>query len=369
MATGTTFQVIYLGSFARLDADETSNVTENAANLVGTTFGGPGNALANNIQTFSADYFGHGDTTTYDTRNDYFGVMKYDTFRIDGGAPRQVDATVGYNATLTYVDGTSTTLPLVLMQDTVGRLYLVPSLSYNATQIALEAKPIRSLTVDSVFDNNAKLGAVRYLGSFANCLTTGTAIRTPRGDIPVETLAPGDPVVTLDNGPQPVRWIGRTHHDAAALAAQPNLRPILIPRGSLGTSRDLLVSPLHGMLIDGTHLARAGHLAELARGPIRIARGKREITYIHLMFDAHQIVFAEGAPCESFYPGPMAQQALSAADIATLEPLFPGLFQPGIARDEVIARYGPPTRPFLTRRALANRLARAPRGAEARISG
>jgi Ca2+-binding RTX toxin-like protein len=39
------------------------------------------------------------------------------------------------------------------------------------------------------------------------CFTTGTMIRTPHGDVRIEELAIGDLVCTLDNGPQPLRWI------------------------------------------------------------------------------------------------------------------------------------------------------------------
>jgi len=50
------------------------------------------------------------------------------------------------------------------------------------------------------------------------------------------------------------------------------------------------------------------------------------VTYIHLMFDAHQIVIANGAPSESFYPGPMALAALSDPVRDELRTLFPDLF-------------------------------------------
>ena len=82
------------------------------------------------------------------------------------------------------------------------------------------------------------------------------------------------------------------------LEADVSLRPILIRKGALGNDRDLLVSRQHGMLIGDDHLVRAIHLAENTKN-IRIAHGKREVTYIHLMFDAHQIIYAECVPSES----------------------------------------------------------------------
>ncbi len=40
------------------------------------------------------------------------------------------------------------------------------------------------------------------------CFVAGTLIRTPDGDVPIESLRPGDLVLTLDDGPQPLRWVG-----------------------------------------------------------------------------------------------------------------------------------------------------------------
>jgi len=145
------------------------------------------------------------------------------------------------------------------------------------------------------------------------CFTSGTAIRTPYGDVLIDDLKVGDLVITMDNGPQKIRWIGKRHLSGLELNTAPKLRPILIKRGALNNERALLVSPQHGMLLrpNGvpSRLVRAKHLASTMPG-IRIANGRREITYIHLMFDRHQIIFAEGIPTESFFPGPMAMNAL-----------------------------------------------------------
>ncbi|WP_048861183.1 Hint domain-containing protein, partial [Acidisphaera rubrifaciens] len=45
------------------------------------------------------------------------------------------------------------------------------------------------------------------------CFRAGTRIRTPAGDVPVETLAVGDLVLTAAGAARPVRWIGRRRID------------------------------------------------------------------------------------------------------------------------------------------------------------
>lgn len=187
------------------------------------------------------------------------------------------------------------------------------------------------------------------------CFTSGTAIRTPRGEVRIDDLRIGDLVCTMDNGPQPLVWIGRREIARSALLRDERLCPVLIKQGVLGAKRDLLVSRQHGMLIGGEHLIRATHLARTARG-IRIARGKRQVSYVHLGFEAHQIIFAEGCASESFYPGPMALGTLSGAARRKFRDVFPELAigfdangQPDARRQAIMSAYGVTARSVLSK--------------------
>ena len=76
------------------------------------------------------------------------------------------------------------------------------------------------------------------------CFVAGTLIRTPSGEVPVERLQPGDLVLTHDNGPQVLRWIGQRR-----VAAEGKHAPIRIAAHSFGVHRTLMVSPQHRILI------------------------------------------------------------------------------------------------------------------------
>jgi Ca2+-binding RTX toxin-like protein len=180
------------------------------------------------------------------------------------------------------------------------------------------------------------------------CFTSGTAIMTPTGEVLIDELRPGDMVNTLDNGPQPIAWIGRRDVTKMELAAQETLRPIMIKKSVLGAKRDIFVSRQHGMLINGDNFARAIHLADYLPG-VRIAHGKKKVTYIHLMFDAHQIIFAEGMPSESFFPGPQALAMMASHEFKKLVSSFPQL--ENIETLEAATEcYGALARPFLKRK-------------------
>src|SRR5690606_32364085 len=87
---------------------------------------------------------------------------------------------------------------------------------------------------------------------FITCFTLGTLIETNEGNKPVEELQPGDLIATMDNGYQPIRWIGHTTRDAIDLAQNPKLKPIRIAAGALGNGlpeRDLTVSRQHRVLV------------------------------------------------------------------------------------------------------------------------
>jgi hypothetical protein len=159
------------------------------------------------------------------------------------------------------------------------------------------------------------------------CFTVGTRILTPRGQRPIEDLRPGDEVVTLDHGVQVLRWTGRHR-----VPGRGNLAPVRIAAGALENARALLVSPQHRML----HRSAAANLyfgspqvlipaRHLVNGTTIVQRAQPQVEYVHLMFDNHEIVWAEGCPSESFHPGTVGLSALAAPAREELFTLFPEL--------------------------------------------
>ena len=189
------------------------------------------------------------------------------------------------------------------------------------------------------------------------CFTAGTPILTPRGPIPVEVLRPGDLVMTRDNGLQPIIWAGQRRLGRKDLLAMPKLRPVHVAPGTFGNEDPVLFSPQHGLLLQdrveqgGETFVRARHLARIKGGKVRVAHGVGAVTYVHLMFEAHQVIMSGGIWSESFYPGPQALASLRPAELDELTTLFPVLGQP--CAD---ASYGQQARDFAAFRTLAPHL-------------
>lgn len=173
---------------------------------------------------------------------------------------------------------------------------------------------------------------------FVNCFTTGTMIATLDGPRPVERLRVGDMVCTRDRGLQPIRWLGGRRLSGDELAASPRLAPIRIRAGALGPgqpSQDLTVSPQHRILVRSAIARRMTGTDEVLVPAIQLT-GLPGVTqvpvtqlssvgYWHLMFDAHEIVFANGAEAESLFLGPMAVEGLSPQACEEIAAIFPDL--------------------------------------------
>lgn len=198
------------------------------------------------------------------------------------------------------------------------------------------------------------------------CFGIGTRILTDRGEVAVEAIRAGDRVATLDHGMQPVLWAGGRHLDRAALEAQPLLRPVLIRDGAMGNRGDVIVSPNHAVLaeVDGQEmLVRAKHLAEMGDPRFRIAKGRREVGYHHILLERHGIVFAQGMATETMYPGPMAVAALGPVVAAEIGRAFPLLVPVLAGIAEAAELYGPTARPVAKRKMLFQAGKRAGRAA------
>lgn len=159
------------------------------------------------------------------------------------------------------------------------------------------------------------------------CFVAGTMIATPYGEVPVEQLNPGDLVLTRDDGAQPVRWIG-----SRCVPAEGDLAPIRIRAGAYGAARDLVVSPQHRILVgdpvaellfgEGEVLIRA---KDLVNDSTVIRQCGGEVTYVHVMFDSHQVIYSEGIATESFLPGPQSSNLMDQPVIDEICALFPEL--------------------------------------------
>jgi hypothetical protein len=155
----------------------------------------------------------------------------------------------------------------------------------------------------------------------------GTRIATVDGLVAVEALRPGDLVLTRDEGAQPLRWIGRRR-----VAAQGAMAPIAFAAGALGAHGALRLSPEHRVMLQdgmaemlfGTSeiLVAAKHLVN--DRTIRRQTGG-EVDYVHLLFDRHQVIMAEGLASESLFLGGQALGALAEGAVAEILAIFPEL--------------------------------------------
>lgn len=141
----------------------------------------------------------------------------------------------------------------------------------------------------------------------------GTRISLSGGALcPIEELKVGDMIQTRDSGAQPLRWIG-----AHTMRAVGTLAPVRIKAQAFYNVADLVVAPDHRLFVwqqsDSLGTGRQEALVK-ARHLINGAEVVQEpggfVDYFQLLFDDHQIIYAEGIPMESLLVDPRASGAL-----------------------------------------------------------
>jgi len=186
-----------------------------------------------------------------------------------------------------------------------------------------------------VFFQNGTTMKFSEIENVIPCFTPGTMIATPRGERAVEELEVGDRIITRDNGIQEIAWVGHKPISGTQLIQNPHLQPILIKRGALGhglPERDMMVSPNHRVLVSSEKtqlyfeesevLAAAKHMA----GADGIhAVDVMQTTYIHFMFERHEVVLSNGAWTESFQPGDYSLKGIGNSQRNEIFDLFPEL--------------------------------------------
>ena len=215
-------------------------------------------------------------------------------------------------------------------------------------QVTLNADGTFSIANDEVETNtfsytvkddlgNTDVGFVEV--STVPCFVAGTLINTVSGPVAVEDLEQGMMVETRDRGPQPLRWIGRSERRAKGDDA-----PVIFAAGALGDHGRIALSPNHRVLITSERaellfgqsevLIKAKHLVN--DHSIRVQADGEPVTYVHLLFDQHEIVSGNGLESESYHPG-----------AETLEAFDPETRSEVLDLMEDWRNYGPTARPSL----------------------
>lgn len=198
------------------------------------------------------------------------------------------------------------------------------------TTFALPLSPMRPRVEYTLVDIGTDFTNLRLSDVICVSFAAGTMITRPGGrpDV-IESLHPGDMILTRNNGPQPIRWIGK-----ATLRAAGSFAPVVISAGTLGNTGDLVVSPHHRVFIYQRGPHRLGEVAEVLVQAKHLVDGdqvrRREggfVDYYSLVFDRHEIIFAEGIPAESLMVNETTVRMLPDTLAAELTERFPGLKQ------------------------------------------
>ncbi|OZB20057.1 MAG: hypothetical protein B7X55_01620 [Rhodobacterales bacterium 34-62-10] len=158
------------------------------------------------------------------------------------------------------------------------------------------------------------------------CFVAGTMIFTAKGARAVETLEPGDMLLTRDSGMRPVRWVGQVTVDGTGRFA-----PVRFMPDTQGNMKTLLVSPNHRMLMTGWRAEMYFGEREVLVPAKSLINGNKvrvvpceSVTYVHILLDRHEVIFAEGAATESLHPGDYLMSGASETKAEILA-LFPEL--------------------------------------------
>ena len=189
--------------------------------------------------------------------------------------------------------------------------------------------------VRTAIDRSLVVAGAKVAGGVI-CFTPDTFLATPSGPQRIRSLQPGDRILTRDNGAQEILWTGHRRMSGARLHAMPYLRPIRFRRDAMGLDRpdlDLLVSPQHRMLVKGRAALALFNTPEVLVAAenlindhsITVDHSLREVTYIHVLLNQHNVIWANGLETESFHPANAALDSIDLAQRRGLMDIFPQL--------------------------------------------
>ncbi len=337
---------MWMGNVGRLNTNPSTNITQNQANqIIGHSAVGRDElapvAVTGNSFGSGSGYF----------RTSYQEAFRQPASEFSYTSPTGevvTDATVETFMSATYEiqipDGeggyTPRTEEGVFIQTSNGDIFFRPNAQRVEDWDGVEV--IMGITITDVerFSSSTQMATTGFSAEIFEmpivCFARGSMIRGEKREIAVEDLKVGDLVMTKDRGLRAIRWIGATRVSSRQLFDRPNLRPVRIRAGALGhglPTADLVVSPQHRIFVRSAIAQRMFGASEvlvgakqlLALDGVEIDQTPGEVDYFHVLFDDHEVIFANGIETESLYTGPQALRSVGREALEEIYTLFPEL--------------------------------------------
>jgi hypothetical protein len=238
-----------------------------------------------------------------------FGTSGYNTLRVSNTTGTLSETIAGFDQTTEIIDLTGISNGTISNFDSVNNLITVSGIGGS---VAFQLDNSDATLFRTAPDGG---GGTELIACFAR----GTLILTENGEVAVEHLAIGDSVVTL-SGAQAIRWVGRRSYDGRFIAGNRNVLPICIKASAIMRgvpARDLWVSPEHSLLIDNV-LVQAKHLVN--GSTIVQPDSVEQVEYFHIELESHDVIYADGAPAETFVDCDNRLMFTNGAEYARLYP-------------------------------------------------
>lgn len=196
--------------------------------------------------------------------------------------------------------------------------------------LGLPLSPLRERQIYTLIGIDHNSAAFQLVATIAGAFARGTRVAmADGGQVAVENLLPGQTLLTRDHGAQVLRWVG-----AVQMRAEGVFAPVSVLPGVMGNPAALTVSPHHRLFLyrpDARPVAGVAELLVQARHLVdetRIVRLRGGVVeYFSLVFDQHEVIYAEGVPCESLRVAPATLAQLPSALADPLRRAFPGMEQ------------------------------------------
>jgi hypothetical protein len=169
--------------------------------------------------------------------------------------------------------------------------------------LAKGGRNVLAIGAIAAFATIARINIKPAAASTLPCFLRGTKIQTVAGERKVEDLAIGDLLPTVFEGERPIQWIGRYRYKKSDLRKPwvKDARPVRVGRSALAPDvphTDLFLTRGHALFVDGA-LVPVGSLINGTTIALYAANEFDELEFFHIKLETHDVIHAEGAPCET----------------------------------------------------------------------